>query len=262
MEVLFSNIYNIKDTDVPPTIEMAALSNYFIKKLGFKTVFFGDERSLDLHKNIEYNEFKLIPKDFIKSMPKCFWSVSKLYSLQQTNKPCIHIDSDLFVTKPFPKDFLQNDVVCFHHENFSYRHMKQLQDVFIIKPKECEKFPIISYNCGVMGGQDFNSWHKAIDILFLYLIENKEYLDEVTSKYKINRPHFFYPPVLFEQIWLFQILKFLNKNKIAEMVEGIKCWKKSFMQVTRQTGYIHLMKTKIIHNEKWKYFLKYQNIKC
>lgn len=264
MEILFSNISNLKNKEkTSDYVEMLAIANFYIKQLGFKTTFFGNDISLELHKNIEFDYFKIIPNDFINSMPKCFWSMSKLYALRQTNSPFLHIDSDLFITKPFTENFLQNDVVCFHSETFV--NFIQLQKLFDIRPKECLNFPVISYNCGVMGGQDFNSWHKAIDIVFNFLIENKYYLENIADHYNNDSRYenIFYPSVLFEQIWLYQVLKFLGKNNIKELIMGMKDWKGNFAKLTRKTGYIHLMETKSEFAQKktFKKIVEFKNIK-
>jgi hypothetical protein len=265
MEILFSNIYNIKKVDTSPNVEMTAISNFFIKKLGFQTTFFGDKKSLELYKNIEFDNFKLIPESFINSLPYCFWSMSKLYAIRQTNNPCLHIDSDLFITKPFPENFLENDIVCFHNEKFAEQSVKILQNLIDIKPKECEQFPIISYNCGIIGGQDIKTLHMAIDILFNFLIKNKLYLDNIAKKFNHkDYPEYrwlFYPPVLFEQIWLFQIFKFFKKN-INELIKDMKNWDHS-LKFTKKTGYFHLMMSKMLYEESWgknilyKYNIKY-----
>ena len=294
MEILFSNIYNAKKRNnidyesisyesllklskeerknlldeiepklnvLPPSLEMAAVANYWCKKHGFKTTFFGDETSLSLYKNIEYDNFKLIPESFIKSNTKYFWSIGKLYAIRQTNNPFLHIDSDLFLTKPLPENYLKQDTVCFHNEKFVQNHIDILQYLFKIKPKESENKSNVSYNCGIMGGQDYQSWHKAIDILISFVDQNRETIDFISKKYT-NDPkyaHLFYPPVLFEQIWLFQILKSFGKQ-ISELLI-INNWVESFNEVTKKSGYIHLMSHKWLYQYHCKKFVKNNNIK-
>jgi hypothetical protein len=247
-----------------PSVEMIALSNYYCKELGFTTTFFGDEISLKMHKNIEFDNFKLIPKDFIDNSLKCFWSSGKLYALRNTQNPCYHIDSDLFLTKPLPPNFLKQDIVCFHSEYFREKDFQVLQNLFEINPVKSFNFPTISYNCGIMGGQDYQSMHKAIDILFDFLNKNKTHINKVNKENENNKEYFnkdiFYPAVLFEQIWLFQILKSLGKN-ISELIQ-IHNWKESFLNETQKSGYVHLMRYKVFYIEKIKRKIKDLNIQC
>jgi hypothetical protein len=287
MEIIFSNIYNenfekkkiyYKNYDInsliqqktnlnlelfdstfsnfPATKEILALANFYCKNLGFKTTFFGDQKSLNLYKNIEFDEFKIIPDNFIKEYYlQSFWSIGKLYALRQTYNHCFHIDSDLFLIRPLPDIFLNQDLVCFYEENYVQNFFENTQNLFNISPVNIN-LPNNSYNCAIMGGKDFKSMHKAIDILLSFYFKNRQYINEVSKKHKNLKN--FYPTSLFEQVWLFQILKCMKKQ-IASLIEAKDY--KSYWEETQKRGYVHLTYRKWFYQKTCEQFVKKYNIK-
>jgi hypothetical protein len=163
----------------------------------------------------------------------------------------------LFLTKPISRDFLKNDIFCFHDEAFNIKMSTNLQNLFSIQPQETENYPSISYNCGIIGGQDIKIIQQSINILMNYIKENAEIIDNFYIKYK-NSPNFMEPSVLIEQIWLFQIFKFFNIN-ISQLI-NIKNWKTDFDEKISQSGYIHLMRNKETFVKNIHVYLKRFNI--
>jgi len=262
MKALFSHIHNpFSEYPTDDYVESAALANYFAKKQGFETIFFGDEGALKNFKEIEFNDTFKLPTDILKDLPKCFWSAGKLLSLSLMNEPCIHIDNDLFLTKPIPENFLKNDIYCFHDEHFAMKGLSKMQNLFKIKPKETLGQELMSYNCGVMGGQDISTIRKSIDIIFDFISNNANYIDLVNLNcQEVNEyKYFFYTPVLIEQMCLFQVYKYFGKT-ITPLVY-IENWGKSFETVTKQSGYIHLMKQKKFLKDHIKNIVNNKNIK-
>lgn len=251
MRALFSHIENpFSEYPTDDYVQMTALANYFAKKQGFETVFWGDAKALKNFKKINFDETYELPTRVLKNFPKCFWAAGKLLALSLMNEPCIHIDNDLFLTKPIPTTFLKNDIYCFHDEHFAMEGLSKMQELFKIRPKETLGQELISYNCGVMGGQDIKTIKNSINIIFDYISDNSGYIDLVNLTYNhIDAyDYFFYTPVLIEQMWLFQIYKNLGKT-ITPLIY-IENWAESFEMVTRKSGYIHLMQQK-------KFFVKY-----
>jgi hypothetical protein len=225
-------------------IKFTALSNHFAKKQGFETVFWGDEFSLRDFKKIKFDHFERLNTNLIKDLPECFWSASKLLSILSMKEPCLHIDNDLYLTKPIDKQFLKNDIICFHSEKFVDHNFEILQDLFKIQPEETKGFPTKSYNCGIIGGQDLTTIKNSINILFDFLSYHGRLIDLIYFK-NVREPRykgFFYPAVLMEQVWLFQLFKFHNKN-ISTLL-NIEDWFDSFARHTQESGYIHLMSEK------------------
>jgi len=262
MKALFSHTENLfSDYRTDDYVQITALANYFAQKQGFETIFCGDEKALKIFKKINFNDTYQLPVKTLKDFPKCFWSASKLLSLQSINEPCIHIDNDLFLTKPVSKTFLQNDIYCFHDEHFATESSLKMQDLFKIRPKETLGHEIISYNCGIMGGQDIETIKKGINIIFDFISDNANFIDSVNLTYSNNEKYknFFYTPVLIEQIWLFQIYKNFEK-KITPLIFP-KNWGDSFTEEVHKTGYIHLMKQKLFFKNYCERILIKNNIK-
>lgn len=262
MRALFSHIDNpFSEHPTDEYVEMTALANYFAQKQGFQTIFWGDEKALKNFKKIQFNETYRLPTRILKDFPKCFWAAGKLLTLSLMNEPCIHIDNDLFLTKPISEDFLKNDIYCFHDEHFAMEGLAKMQDLFKIRPKETIGKQVISYNCGIMGGQDIRTIRNSIDIIFNFISDNANYIDLVNLTYNDvpEYDYFFYTPVLIEQMWLFQVYKFFGK-KISPLLY-IENWAKSFESVTRQSGYVHLMQQKKFFKNHIKDVLFQKNIK-
>lgn len=247
MKSLFSHSYNVYSNH--PTdqyVEMTALANYFAQKQGFETIFYGDETSIKDFKKINFDHIELLPNSYSKYLPKCFWSSSKLFALLSMNEPCVHIDNDLFLVKAIPENFLKNDIFCFHDEFFVEKWITRIQKLYKIQPPQTLNFPTISYNCGVIGGEDIKTIKSGIQILMDYIINNASIIDDVYFKYKSN-PNFF-PAVLIEQVWLFQIFKFLGKD--IKTLISFENWEESFEETIFRNGYIHLMKNKNLNSVK------------
>ena len=262
MKALFSHINNpFSEHPTNEYLELTALANYFAQKQGFETIFFGDENALKNFKKIEFDETYRLPTKILEDFPKCFWAAGKLLALSLMSEPCIHIDNDLFLTKPVPENFLKNDIYCFHDEHFAIEGLSKMQNLFKIRPKETLGHEIMSYNCGIMGGQDIKTITKSIDIIFDYISDNANYIDLVNLSYNEipEYDYFFYTPVLIEQIWLFQVYKHFGK-KITPLLY-IENWAKSFETVTRTSGYVHLMQQKKFFKQYIKDILNKKNIK-
>lgn len=265
MKIIFSNV-KYPEYVSKSWAQLAALSNYFFKKHGFETVFFGDEESLKEFKNIEYTHFEKIEKNEINQFPQCLWSMGKLVALNKISEPCLHVDMDIFLQQPFlNQNLLKSDIICLHDEIFASNNMIKLQQLFQYrKPKEAYG-DTISYNCGLIGGNDFITLQKAINIVFNYVTDNYEFIEKINNKYK-NNPDiqdYFYPPVLAEQIWLFQILKNFFNKEIQTIIPAPLDWKMARDSLLSH-GIVHLMSQKkediVIHavNKKVDYLdIKY-----
>jgi hypothetical protein len=261
MKALFSHVENpFSEHPTDDYVEMTALANYFAKKQGFETIFWGDAKALKNFKKIKFSETYELPVRILKDFPKCFWAAGKLLTLSLMNEPCIHIDNDLFLTKPVSEDFLNNDIYCFHDEHFAMKGLSKMQDLFKIRPKETLGQEIISYNCGVMGGQDIETVKKSINIIFDFISDNANYIDLVNLTYDHidEYNYFFYTPVLIEQMWLFQIHK--NFGKQITPLLHIENWNTSFEYETRRSGFIHLMQQKKFFKQYIREILMKKNI--
>jgi hypothetical protein len=241
MKIIFSYTTQTEGAPSPNWPQLAALSNYYFKHQGFETIFFGDDIALNLFKNIKYDHFELIKNNELDQFPKCLWSMIKLIAISKINEPFIHVDMDLLYMK-IDKDKINKDVVCLHDEFFLNTSMKRLQNFFNIQPIENEE--IYSYNCGILGGNDYITFHKAINILFQFINNNYDHISNVyNAQHKnLENKYFFYPAVLVEQIWFFQILKSLDA-KINTICGNSKNWDLLRILLSRN-NIIHLMQSK------------------
>lgn len=246
MKIIFSHVkYSFSLSK--SWVKLGAVSNYFAKQHGFETILFGDEESLNDFKNVEYDHFEKISNNEINQFPECLWSMGKLIALKKVKEPCIHLDMDIFLRECFDKNKLNKDILCLHDEIFQNNNMKKLQSIFRnYKPKEAEGQETISYNCGIMGGSDYISMHNSIDIIFDYVIKNYEFIDAINNKYSKKEiyKHVFYPPVLVEQIWLFQILKRHFGKEISKVVKETPSGWPDISNLLVQNCVVHLMQNK------------------
>lgn len=246
MKIIFSHV-KYPEPNSKSWVELGALSNYFIKQFGYESIFWGDEESLKEFGNIEYNYFERIDKNEINQFPKCLWSMGKLIALSKMKEPCVHIDMDLFIQKPsFDKEKLNHEILCLHDEKFSNNNMFRLQELFNHKKPEEAQGEIVSYNCGVIGGTDISSFQTAINIVFDYVTNQFNFIEEIYNRYKNNKDvkYYFYPPVLVEQVWLFQILKTHLSKQIHSIIDSNHSNWNYLRENLKRNGIIHLMHQK------------------
>jgi hypothetical protein len=265
MKIIFSYVTN-NNAPSQSSVELAALSNFLVKKQNLKTVFFGDKIAISNFKNIEYDEFVELKDDELLQLPPSLWSMNKLMAVRQINEPFLHLDCDMLLFKDLHKLQYDHDIVCFHDEYFIDHHFQTLQDLFQIKPEQCNNYITRSYNCGIFGGNDYQSYHKAIDILFEFIKNNYTHIEYISSKYRNDKNlakqanyDFFHPPVLVEQIWMFQLLQSFGKQ--IHTIMQIHNWHTDFENKSKESGFIHLMHRKEYYAKQVQFLLKRYNIK-
>lgn len=264
MKVIYSHVINRnRGNDIKQHVELYALSNFLVKKHypKFQTIFYGDEESLKLFDNIQFDNLEIISNDTLKNIPKELWTLGKLCSMLQVNEPFLHIDGDMLLFKPLQNNFLNKDIICFHDEAFFDHAIVNMQNVLGIQPNQCQGISSVSYNCGIFGGRDFKNIHYAINTVLNFVIENKNHIVSTIKEHKLKKFNYYFDlSILVEQVWLFQILKFLGKE-IYSVVE-IDNWYESYDKMLKDTGYIHLLSDKKdIYHEKIKEITDKLNIK-
>jgi hypothetical protein len=264
MKIVYSHVSNRnRGINAKQYIELYALSNFLVKKNhpNFQTVFYGDEGSLKLFSNIQFDNFEIISNNILKDIPRELWTLGKLCSMLQVNEPFLHIDGDMLLFKPLQNNFLNKDIICFHDESFFNHAIDNMQNVLGIQPEHCQGITPISYNCGIFGGQDFKSIHYAINTVLNFVVQNKDSITNMIKEHKLKKNNYYFDlSILVEQVWLFQILKFLEKEIYS--VVRIDNWYESFEKMTKDTGYLHLLSDKKnIYSEKIKEITNKLNIK-
>ena len=235
MKFIFSylNLINKK-----PNIDLAKISNFLIQNQGFETVFFGDENSLEFLETVPFNHKFEITKEEVKNIPKCIWSASKFIAMSKMKEPFVHVDFDFFFFR-MEKSLFNQNIICLHSEKNQSRLVESLQKLMLIHPKEISTTGQISYNCGIVGGVNFNFLKKISLDLLKYLHNNKSYIDNMYSKYSNQKiADISCIPVLVEQVWMFQLFKtykeefntYVNSD-LGDQNFQIECVEKGFLHL-------------------------------
>jgi hypothetical protein len=227
MKILYSSWSGPKIAQ-KSSLKMAELSNFFSQKHGFETIFVGDKKSIEAHKEIPFNKIMEFD-DRINQVPKCMWSAGKLIALSMMSDPVIHVDADLFFITPPIKEKLGQEIICFHSESYETLHWFQYYNIYKkenIYPLKTEGIIPISYNSALIGGQNIDLIKKHIDELIDFVIENKVKIEKIFEKNtkKIeNREgvHDAFAAVLLEQIWLYQTYR-NEKKEICCYLDDVK----------------------------------------
>ncbi|MEY4342215.1 MAG: hypothetical protein RL736_5 [Pseudomonadota bacterium] len=245
MKIIFTNYFNqnswLPDGGLYP--ELAALSNHFAKKHGYTTHFFGDPKSIDIIKNVEYDHITELSQSELDKIPKCLWSLSKFLSLQSINEPFLHLDIDLILKNNIDSKILNSEIIAFHTETYVLDKTESLQRAFPLHPLNRFDLTPLSYNCAIFGGQNFEYIKSKANFLLNFVYENKDSFDFLHKLYtyyiKTNKEHFYYPPVLVEQVWLYQLFKQDNK-KIVNILGNPGSWS-SLYKNSRKRRIVHLI---------------------
>jgi len=249
MKFIFSNIKFKKDM---PDLNLAKVSNFLIQKHGFQTIFFGDADSLKFFKDVPFNEVHEIKKEEIENIPKCIWSMSKFIAISKMNEPFLHVDLDFLFFK-MDKSILNKNILCFHTEYTEDLSIKRIQKLMHIQPKNINNIEQISYNCAIIGGNNFNFLKKIANEILTYISKNKYFIDTIyENNLNNNIPHGLFP-VLVEQVWMFQLFKFHNEDFYTYLNSDLR--DKLHQQECYEKGIIHFQKaerlelTKLVLNE-------------
>jgi hypothetical protein len=244
--------------------ELAALSNYYAQKHGYKTHFFGDHKSIDLVKNIKYDFVTELPKDKLEEIPQCLWSLCKFVSIQMVDEPFLHLDFDLILKQNINKKILNSEIIAFHSEKYVLHKTINLQKAFPIHPLNRLDLEPMSYNCAVFGGNNYKYIKEKIKILLDFVVQNKNYFIDLNCLFNFyiskHKDHFYFPPVLIEQIWLFQLFK-LDSKKIVKILGNPKSWQ-DMQKFCIKRNILHLMgRHKIFHKNEIIRYVNQLNIK-
>jgi hypothetical protein len=244
MKIIFSNLweYRLNESSLNTTFEMAKLSNFLVQNHGYKTCFYGDRKSLEFFSNIKFNEFFELKDERLNFIPHQIWSVGKLFSILNVNEPFIHMDYDIFLFKNFDKNFLNNEVLYYHNEFHLDSLLKEYQSFFQFQPVNTKFFISRSYNCGLLGGKNFKILQRICEEIINFIVDNQEVIRKKLDSKKNLSFASFLPPVLIEQVWIFQLLKYykqeftpylnqtknlkiINKESYAKNICHLQGWK-------------------------------------
>ena len=109
------------------------------------------------------------------------WSYAKIKTYSLQTKPCLHIDGDIFLSKPIAEDIVHAPLIAQSKEIGTeyYRHMMDriLQESALQLPKYVEdglkEESIASYNMGLFGGNDMDFIHAYSEEALALCDKNK-----------------------------------------------------------------------------------------
>lgn len=143
------------------------------------------------------------------------WAFAKIktYSLQE--EPFIHVDGDIYISKPFPKEFLQAPLVAQNREIGTVYYREMMNRVFDHSGIRIPQFivngiredSIASYNMGVFGGNDLGFIKDYCKRAFAF-VEDNHLNDSSCSQSRVDCN------LLFEQMF-FAAQADMNNKKVA-----------------------------------------------
>jgi hypothetical protein len=188
------------------------------------------------------------------------------------NEPFMHVDFDLFLIQDLKDNFIHNPVFCLHKEKwltepqgekdkkgrlirnsiinpYSFEFLdkvkillNQTEDNFSIK----KYHKLSSYNCAIVGGQNFHLFKKSSEYVIKYALKYKDILQNFSEINNMNVDWF--PAVFLEQVL------FMNLIKLNSGLEDLPIYLKS--ETTEELN-IEAQEQKIIHI--WGSKLKFKN---
>lgn len=194
---------------------------------------------------LPYTSVKVILDDALADCPWHFWATSKIISYKNQDKPFLHVDGDIFISKPFDKQIesaqivsqnLESDFECYHVVMNEVKKINKYVPEEILADNEITH-QILASNMGIFGGNDIDFIHKFADEALKF---SKAYYDFSNEK---TLWHF---NCVFEQYLLYCMAKkdeveieyFLNPTYFFEDYLPISRFNN---KGTNDLNYVHLL---------------------
>lgn len=164
--------------------------------------------------NVVYDETLCLPQH---------WAYAKVKTYSLQTKPFLHVDGDIFLTKPIPDSVSCAQLIAQNREIGTqyYKRMMDriLREPAIKLPKYIEdglkKESIASYNMGIFGGHDLAFIHKFCHEAFAFMENNK-------MNDRSYRQSFLDCNVFFEQV-IFGCITDYNKRDVGSVMGRAIC---------------------------------------
>jgi len=178
---------------IKPIITLHALSAVTISKHFKDFVFITDDAGRELAKacKMPYGEIVSVGESF--KAPGDFWIESKIHAYSTLQEPFVHFDTDLFLWKPLPEDFLAADVFAFHSETYAWaayqRYLSNWARIIPNFPKLHEqhytnRMPI---NMAIFGGNNWQAINQYAKFIQDFAASNNWFHDiDAADRKKIN----------------------------------------------------------------------------
>ena len=175
------------------------------------------------------------------------WALSKIKTYSLQTEPFIHVDGDVFITKPLPKEIEKATLVAQNKERSTDYYQKMIDKILSVKTLHIEEEvlsqikdgDIPSYNMGVFGGHDLNFIHEYCDKVFHFMDTNQmNDLESANSSTGCN--------VFFEQIFFAIYAGLMNKTVtplIPRLIDDNGYIHKDFSNLAEyySSSYFHLL---------------------
>lgn len=232
------------------------ISAYLIKKHYGNVNLITDFKGMNELKDIvQWDSIDLsletLPKEYSK-----VWSLGKIKAIKNLSikkEPFYHIDHDVFIIKKISERVLNNDIVL---QSFDSLPLKGPLSIFF--NQECKNkylakgaVPQRHYNCGVIGGINFNILGEFADSAINMILDNANknfWLDDNESKFFLE---YFSKALIAEQYHISAYLQ--NKNITPTLLINTNYYPKL---TDLKSGYVHLY-----GKDKGKYKFLFKKIK-
>ena len=201
-----------------------ALSCLCLRKYYDDIVLYTDEQGkhvlIDLL-HLPYTEVNVV-YDTTLCLPQ-HWAYAKIKTYSIQTKPFLHVDGDIFLTKPISEDVINAPLIAQNRE-IGTAYYKRMMDRILLEP--AIKLPkyiedglkeesIASYNMGIFGGSDLGFIHQFCHEAFEFMKSNR--MNDSTCKHS-----FIDCNVFFEQV-IFGVMTDLHKKEVASVIGRAIC---------------------------------------
>lgn len=210
-EPMFSDRWGVTN-QLYHNLWMFALSVALVKKEGHYIVLHTDSKGKDLFGFLPYDEIH-VTLDSLESSP-LFWASGKMLAQQNEPLGSIHIDGDVFLTKPGLFDFMRpsrKDFIVQHLEHFDPEsplarpYTLAIDALTPVLSKVSIDFDLSltnSFNCGLV---KFNNSQLRDDYLFGYWSFLKAALADADVVGVLSGNKDIIPDLVLEQLWLYSL---------------------------------------------------------
>ena len=236
-----------------------ALSCCSLREHYDEVVLYTDSKGYDVLINklhLPYSEVHVVFDNF-KCLPY-HWALAKIYTYSLQEKPFLHVDGDIYISKPFCIDVMQGGLIAQNKEKGTQYYGRMLSRIMghrsLVLPKsvsDCiEHDKLLSYNMGVFGGSDLEFIQKYCHEAFTFMNLNRM---NDTSSCNCN----IVCNLLFEQILFGSMVEIFGKDVSCIYTRDFNdngYSSRDFCDLSHfeEKGYFHILgghKKKIIHNE-------------
>jgi len=188
------------------------LSCYQLIKFYDQVELFTDEFGYDILINklqLPYTSVHVV-LDELNNLPNELWAMAKIKTYYMQKEPFLHVDGDVFIFEPFPKELLTFSIIVQNQEITTkyYRDMwAKIHPQLKYLPQQMEDFhqerSNMAYNMGIAGGNDLDFFQKYCQLSFDFVHKNESAWGEI-NLFNFN--------VFFEQVLFCECAKEGNKK--------------------------------------------------